>query len=105
MPVNKKNDFFNLYHHGFIRAAVCIPDVKVADPAFNTKQTIDLAKKAAAHKAVFAIFPELGLSAYSNEDLFHQDAQDDGIGRFIAEGALAISSTRRLVDSSTPGPA
>jgi len=66
--------FFSLYSHGFIRAAVCIPEVRVADVSFNTQKTIELAKKAAKQKAVLAIFPELGLSAYSNEDLFHQDA-------------------------------
>ena len=66
--------FFNLYSHGLIRAAVCIPEVKVADVSFNAQKTIELAKKAAKQKAILAIFPELGLSAYSNEDLFHQDA-------------------------------
>jgi NAD+ synthase (glutamine-hydrolysing) len=67
-------DFFNLYNHGFIRAAVCIPEVRVADVSFNSEQTIGLAKHASAEKALFALFPELGLSAYSNEDLFHQEA-------------------------------
>ncbi len=70
----QKKDFFNLYSHGFIRAAVCIPELKVADVSFNTQKTLELAREAAARKAIFAIFPELGLSAYSNEDLFHQDA-------------------------------
>ncbi len=68
------NPFFNLYHHGFIRAAVCIPEVRIADVPFNVSRTISLAKKASKEKAILAIFPELGLSAYSNEDLFHQDA-------------------------------
>ena len=70
----QKKDFFNLYSHGFIRAAVCIPEMKVADVSYNTQKTIELAREAAARKAIFAIFPELGISAYSNEDLFHQDA-------------------------------
>jgi NAD+ synthase (glutamine-hydrolysing) len=68
------NPFFNLYSHGFIRVAVCIPEVRVADPPFNVAQTLLLAEKAVANKAIFALFPELGLSAYSNDDLFHQDA-------------------------------
>jgi len=66
--------FFNLYQQGFIRTAVCIPEVRVADVSFNTRKTIELARKAARQKAIIAIFPELGLTAYSNEDLFHQDA-------------------------------
>ena len=84
MTAVKKNDFFNLYHHGFIRTAVCIPEVRVADTAFNAKHTLLLARKAAEEKALFAIFPELGLSAYSNEDLFHQDALLAGVRDAIA---------------------
>ncbi len=78
-------NFFNLYHHGFIRVAVCVPDVRVADTAFNAEQTIRLAKDAAANKAVFALFPELGLSAYSNEDLFHQESLLLGVLKAIRE--------------------
>ncbi|RMD71796.1 MAG: NAD(+) synthase, partial [Gammaproteobacteria bacterium] len=66
--------FFNLYRHGFIRVAVGIPRVQVADPAFNARETLALMEKAAQGDAVLALFPELGLSAYSCEDLFHQKA-------------------------------
>lgn len=74
MAARKSSRFFNLYNQGFIRTAVCIPEVKVAGTLFNTEKTIELACKAASQKAILAIFPELGLSAYSNDDLFHQDA-------------------------------
>ena len=66
--------FFNLYSHNFVRVAVAIPEVRVADPAFNASQTIALMNQAADRRAALAIFPELGLSAYSCEDLFHQQA-------------------------------
>ena len=68
-----KPHFFSPYAHGFIRAAVCIPPVKVADPAFNSVQTLALAEQAATEQAALALFPELGLSAYSNDDLFQQE--------------------------------
>ena len=77
--------FFNLYNHGFIKTAVCIPEVRVADPDFNTARTVELAKKAVEEGALFTLFPELGISAYSNEDLFHQDA--------LLEGTLAALET------------
>ncbi|HUV49706.1 MAG TPA: NAD(+) synthase [Anaerolineae bacterium] len=67
-------EFFNLYSHGFVKVAVCIPEVRVADTTFNAASTVTLAKKAAKNNAVLALFPELGISAYSNEDLFHQSA-------------------------------
>ncbi|MDD5475356.1 MAG: NAD(+) synthase [Syntrophales bacterium] len=70
----KVDSFFNLYRHGFVRAAICVPKVRVADPDFNGAATIDMALKAESEGALLALFPELGLSAYSNEDLFHQEA-------------------------------
>ncbi|MEO8428913.1 MAG: NAD(+) synthase [Verrucomicrobiota bacterium] len=68
------HSFDSIYSHGFIRVAVCIPSLRVADPTFNLERTLDLARRASAMNAALALFPELGLSAYSNEDLFHQDA-------------------------------
>src|SRR5918996_2892411 len=66
--------FHSIYSHGFIRAAVCIPLVQVADPGFNVEHTLGLARRASDLNAAVALFPELGISAYANEDLFHQDA-------------------------------
>jgi NAD+ synthase (glutamine-hydrolysing) len=74
MKSSNEKAFFNIYNQGFIRVAVCIPEVKVADTPFNAAGTIKLAKQASAGNAIFALFPELGITAYSNEDLFHQDA-------------------------------
>jgi NAD+ synthase (glutamine-hydrolysing) len=69
-----KSAFFNLYRHNFVRVAIGIPEVRVADPAFNAERTIALIRQAAGRKALLVVFPELGLSAYSCEDLFHQQA-------------------------------
>ncbi|HEY5910193.1 MAG TPA: NAD(+) synthase [Verrucomicrobiae bacterium] len=66
--------FHSLYSHGFIRVAVCIPSLRVADPRFNTERTLELARQASEAGAAVALFPELGISAYSNEDLFQQEA-------------------------------
>lgn len=82
--------FHSSYSHGFVRAAVCIPYVRVADPEFNTERTLGLARQASELHAAVALFPELGISAYTNEDLFHQDALLDA-----TEAALA-----RLVQES-----
>ena len=71
-------EFFNLYNHGFVRVATGVPDVRVADPQFNVVATIALMRQAAEQKACLALFPELGLTAYSCDDLFHQQALLDG---------------------------
>jgi len=86
-------DFFNLYRHGFARVAVATPIVRIGDPAHNLAGTLALMQQAAQDKALLAVFPELGLTAYTCDDLFHQQAL---IG--AAEDALAqlLARTRNL---------
>ena len=67
-------DFFNPYRHDFARVAVAVPRVRVADPGFNAGETIAMLNQAAGQGAVVVAFPELGLSAYTCDDLFHQRA-------------------------------
>jgi NAD+ synthase (glutamine-hydrolysing) len=79
---------------GFIRAAVCLPHVHVADPQFNTKRTLALAQRASDANAALALFPELGVSGYSNEDLFHQDVFLDATRKAVAlivEASIGLS--------------
>jgi len=77
-------EFFNLYRHGFARVAVATPVVRLGDPARNLEGTLELMQQAAKDRAVLAVFPELGLTAYSLDDLFHQQALIEA-----AEDALA----------------
>lgn len=82
--------FHSIYRHGFIRAAVCVPHLRVADPAFNVERTIALAQRASAQHAAVALFPELGIAAYTNDDLFHQDVLLDA----------TITALDRLLEAS-----
>lgn len=72
-----------------------MPSLRVADTAYNVARTIDLARQASAAHAALALFPELGISAYSNEDLFHQDALLEacvaGLGELVKE-SLSLST-------------
>jgi NAD+ synthase (glutamine-hydrolysing) len=102
MPAKKASNFFNLYNHGFIRAAVCIPELKVADTFFNTQKTIELARQAASQKAILAIFPELGLSAYSNEDLFHQDALLQSVREALMKIKMASEKINLIMAIGAP---
>src|ERR671921_357651 len=83
MPIQRP--FHSIYSHKFIRASVCIPFVRVADPQFNVEHTVGLARRASEMNAAVALFPELGISAYSNDDLFHQDVLLDAV-----ESALKV---------------
>ena len=64
--------FASIYRHDLVRAAVCVPQLRVADPAFNAARTVALLRQADQAGAVVAVFPELGLTAYTCDDLFHQ---------------------------------
>ena len=90
-----KNNFFNLYSHDFARVAVATPRCKVADPGFNAAETIRLSQEAAGRGAVLVAFPELGLSAYSCDDLFQQrallDACEDAL-RQVASASARLSA-------------
>jgi len=88
-----RGDFFNLYRHGFVRVAVATPRVRIGDPRHNADATLELMQQAARDKALLAVFPELGLSAYTCDDLFHQRTLIDA-----AENALAqlLARTRNL---------
>jgi NAD+ synthase (glutamine-hydrolysing) len=87
-------EFFNLYNHGFLRAAVGIPEVRVADPAFNAARTVELMEQAGHAQAGLILFPELGLSAYACDDLFHQQA--------LLEGAIAALRTVQQASAALP---
>jgi len=111
MPTSKKSkaargtdpqSFFNLYRHGFVRTAVCVPEVRVADPRFNAQATIRLAKAAAKRKAVLAVFPELGISAYSNEDLFHQEALLASVREALEKVARETASLNLILVVGAP---
>ena len=81
-------DFNSMYSHGFVRVAVCVPQVRVADPEFNTTHTSDLAGRASEAGAAVALFPELGISSYAIDDLLQQEALLDGVLAGISQIAV-----------------
>ncbi|MBB2486046.1 NAD(+) synthase [Mitsuaria sp. WAJ17] len=78
-------EFHNLYNHQLARIAVGVPQCRIADPAFNALQTAALMQQAHEAGAAVVAFPELGLSAYSCDDLFHQRALLDACEEALAE--------------------
>src|SRR3954451_11587575 len=85
MPTGRP--FLNLYSHDLVRVAVAIPEVRVADPAFNAERTIEMMRQAADQRAAVVLFPELGLSADTSDDLFHQrallEASKDALAKVV----------------------
>ena len=57
---------------GFVRVAVAIPQLRVADTQFNVDKIVDLAQKAEKEKVQVLCFPELCITGYTCADLFFQ---------------------------------
>jgi NAD+ synthase (glutamine-hydrolysing) len=66
-------DFYSAYAHGFARVAACTVPVALADPAANAARTLEEVRALHEQGVAVAVFPELGLSGYSLDDLFLQD--------------------------------
>jgi NAD+ synthase (glutamine-hydrolysing) len=77
--------FHSLYSHGFVRGAVAIPPVRVAAVEDNVRHTLDLARLAHERRVALTVFPELGLTGYSCDDLFQQDALLERVKTALAE--------------------
>jgi NAD+ synthase (glutamine-hydrolysing) len=86
--------FRSLYSHGYVRVAAAVPHVRVGDPAFNAEHTVGLAQRAHAQNVSLVTFPELGLSGYSAEDLFHQSAMLDGVQQALQH---VVTASRDLL--------
>jgi len=81
--------FFSPFSHGFLRVATATPRCHIADPRKNAEETLQLALRAEQQAADLVVFPELGLSAYTNDDLFLQEALhlavDEALDRLTEE--------------------
>jgi NAD+ synthase (glutamine-hydrolysing) len=94
----REAEFFNPYRHGFARLAVAVPRNRVADPAFNARETVALYRQADAQGAALVAFPELGLSAYTCDDLFYQAALRAVIEASRSLAAVAVVGPPLRVD-------
>lgn len=94
--------FFNIHTHGLVRAAVAAPRVRLADPAHNVARTLEMAREAARRDASIVLFPELGLSAYSIDDLLQQEALLAAVETGVADVVAASVEIRALIIVGAP---
>lgn len=80
-------------NYGFVKVAVAIPQVRVADTRFNTEQIENLIAIAEGKQIQIVSFPELCITGYTCGDLFAQQTLLES-----AEEALMqiLSNTRQL---------
>jgi NAD+ synthase (glutamine-hydrolysing) len=58
--------------NSYIRIAAVVPELKVGDITFNTKEIISSLEKAKKEGAEIVLFPELCITGYTCADLFYQ---------------------------------
>lgn len=94
--------FYSLYTHGMVRTAICTPTVTIADPEANAERTITLARRADSEGAAVTLFPELGLSAYTADELFFQQPLLERVRAAALSIAAATADLTTLVVFGAP---
>jgi len=94
--------FASLYTHGFVRVAAAVPHMRIGDPEFNADRTLALARRASDEHAALVIFPELGISGYSIDDLLHQGALLDSVLGALERIVAASSGFEPVVVVGAP---
>lgn len=83
-PVNKKISRF-----GYLRVKAVSPLMEIANVGYNVGEMLVEIKKALAEQVSVVVFPELGLTGYTCDDLFHQsyllENTRKGLSRLMAE--------------------
>jgi NAD+ synthase (glutamine-hydrolysing) len=76
-----------LTDYGFIRVAACSPRLSLANPDANAEHLLDAMRWAAGLGSALLVTPEMGLTGYTCNDLFHQqtllDAALRGLERLL----------------------
>ena len=84
----------NNMNNGFVRVAAAIPELRVADCAYNVARIADLVLKAEKEKVQVICFPELSVTSYTCADLFLQQ-------QLLIDAEKAINELQMLTFSTT----
>jgi NAD+ synthase (glutamine-hydrolysing) len=95
-------DFYSAYAHGFARVAACTVPVSVADPAANAERVLVEARACHDEGVAVAVFPELGLTGYSIDDLLLQETLLDAAEDAVATVAAASADLMPLLVVGAP---
>ena len=80
--------------HGFVKLAAATPEIRVAEPEYNTAAALRAMEQAAAAGAKLLVLPELCLTGYTCEDLFLSRSLLDSAW----EGLLRLKQASRGMD-------
>lgn len=89
-------------NYGFIRVAAAIPELRVADCAFNTEQMVGMIHEADQRQIQVICFPELSITGYSCADLFFQQHLQHEADAALHELQLQTAKTNCIVIAGMP---
>ncbi|MEK7566741.1 MAG: NAD(+) synthase [Patescibacteria group bacterium] len=99
---NKIKKFLSVRNHGFFRAAVVVPRVFLSDTKKNAEEHLRELKNVYDQGAAYAVCPELGLTGYSNSDLFFSDTLLEGARDSLKYMARKTASWNMLITVGLP---
>ena len=83
-PVNNK-----ISKYGYLRVKAVSPLMEIGNVSYNVTEMISEIKKAVTEQVSVVVFPELGITGYTCDDLFHQsyllDNARKGLSRLLVE--------------------
>lgn len=87
---------------GFVKVAAVVPELRVADCSFNAQKTVEAAHEAAKRGAAVIVFPELGMTGYTCQDLFFHDTLLAAAEREVARVARETAELDPLIFIGAP---
>lgn len=81
-------------NNGFVRVAAAIPELRVADCAFNVARMAELIRRGEEEKVQVICFPELSVTGYTCADLFFQQ-------QLLSDAVKALNELQLLTFSTT----
>lgn len=89
---------------GFIKVAAGVPEIALGDCTENAKRIIAMMEEMHARGVKLAVFTELGITGYTLEDLFLQQALLDASAKALRKVIDATSNIDTLVIVGVPVP-
>ncbi len=89
-------------NYGFIRVAAAIPELRVADCAFNISKIAEMAKEADSKQVQVVCFPELSITGYTCADLFFQHQLLHDAEKALHELQLQTYNTKAVIIVGMP---
>ena len=89
-------------NNGFVRVAAAIPELRVADCAYNVARMADLVRKGEEEKVQVICFPELSLTGYTCADLFQQQQLLSDAQKALNELQLLTFATSSVIIVGMP---